>query len=507
MNWLKAIDLDQASKNVHQDFIGDWYRDPWGWPEIDFVCQTDPSILEKRADTSGVCRVANVDVPKEGFSPRPAIVMDPVDRLLYQGLVDRVSKSVTDGLEPWVYGWRLRRKDPKPGVVSRNSFEWEAQHSRLSSLVGKYKYGFKTDIVSCFASMPVSRVVEDMQRKASSSTAIVDRLGNMLEHWDAAPGRRGLPQRSAASALLANMYLMNLDEIVSAYNSDARQRKKGPRDLSTRWMDDLWVFGNREGRLRALQVDLQEAARGLGLELHAAKTGIYDGTALAKAALQSNHSAVDSALIGPDFAGNLVPLEELVDELLVSPETADRSSIHFACVRLRRHGMKAQASSLLEQAKRMPHAADHLSRLAKDLGLWTNYSDWYGKYVQSNWARFDWTKAQLATMFPSKAKVGRPVIDALATELVNKPELPLLAVCIQRLISWDRDTARDLIRDLAIVADHPLERRLLALGSLTLREPRQRVRDLLTAYSENQVTLQLVQGRSFRPFPVESDFR
>jgi hypothetical protein len=52
-----------------------------------------------------------------------------------------------------------------------------------------------------------------------------------------------------------------------------------------------------------------------------------------------------------------------------------------------------------------------------------------------------------------------------------------------------------------------LERRLLAFGSLGLREPRQKIRDLLGAYDENQVTLRLIESRSFQPIPVSSDFR
>lgn len=507
MDWSKALDFDLVYKNVRQDLIGDWYRDPWDWPELEFAAKSEKSILLDRAATSGVRRVANIDVPKEGFASRPAVVMDPVDRLLYQGLVDRVSKRVTTGLEPWVFGWRLRRKNPKPGVMARNDYEWDRQRFNLSRLVTLYKYGFKTDIVSCFASMPINRIVEDIEHRAPGPHAVADRLSDMLVQWDGAPDRSGLPQRNVASSLLANMYLMNLDEVVSEYNARSSRGKKLQKTLSTRWMDDLWVFGRNEGRLRRLQVDLQDRARSLGLELHAAKTGIYEGAALAEAALQTNHSAVEDGLFDLGSGIDLGPLEDLVDQLLEDPERADRTSIHFACVRLRQHSMKSRAADLLDEARRMPHAADHLSRLANDLGLWKSYMDWYPKYVKSDWARFDWSRAQLATMFPSKGKVSRGVIDALAAQMVSGPDLPLLAVCIQRLIRWEPDTARDLIRELTPDADHPLERRLLALGSLGLREPRQRVRDLLSAYDENQVTLRVIEDRGFRPIAVSSDFR
>jgi hypothetical protein len=506
MDWSKAINFELAFKNVRQDLVGDWYRDPWAWPEVRFVAESEPSILIDRAKATGVRRVANIDVPKEGFASRPAVVMDPVDRLLYQALVDRASKRLTDGIEPWVFGWRLRRSSVKPGVMARNDFEWERQRASLSRLVAENKFGLKTDIVSCFASMPIGRVIEDIEHRTSGQATLIDRLSDMLVQWDGAPGRRGLPQRNVASSLLANMYLMNLDEVVSEYNARSARSHKHRKILSTRWMDDLWVFGKNEGRLRRLQVDLQEAARNLGLELHAAKTGIHHGPMLAQVALQVNHSAVEDALLDFGDGVDLGPLEEMVDQILEEPEKADRTSIHFACVRLRQQGMKSRASAMLEAAKRMPHAADHLSRLARDLGLWKSLIDWYPKYLKTDWARFDWTSAQLATMFPSRASVDPLVIESLVAQLQANPDLPLFAVCIQRLTRWAPDTARDLIRELAREANHPLERRLLALGSLGLREPRQRIRDLLGAYEENSVTLRFIESRGFSAIPVSNDF-
>ncbi|MFS0884410.1 RNA-directed DNA polymerase [Aeromicrobium sp. 179-A 4D2 NHS] len=510
MDWSKALDVDVALKNVRQDLVGDWYRDPWGWPEIEYVATSAPAVLFDRAASSGVYRVANLDVPKEGFASRPAVVMEPVDRLLYQAVVDRVSVRLTKGMQPWVFGWRLRRRKPAPGLMARNDYEWANQRNALYRLVEKQAFDLKTDIVSCFASMPIHRVIEDIEHRVDGQHAVVGRLTGMLHGWDAAPGRRGLPQRNAASSLLANMYLMNLDEAVTDYNETTRRSTSSSRKLSTRWMDDLWVFGHDEGRLRRLQVDLQDKARNLGLELHAAKTGIHEGDELARQALQTAHSAVDSALNEPLFSNDspdTAPLRELVESLLEEPEAADRSSVHFACVRLRQKKMTAEAQLLLEQAERMPHVADHLSRLSNDLGLWKSYQTWYADYVKSDWARFSWSVAQLTTMFPSKSKVSDAVVTALVELMDDKPDLPVLAVGIQRLARWDSDTAKDLLRALESKSDHPLERRLLALGSLDLREPRHRIRDLLGAYPENQVTLRLIEDRGFKKLAAAKDFR
>jgi hypothetical protein len=505
VDWNKALNLDLALKNLRQDFIGDWYRDPWGWPEINYVEARATDLVGLRAEALGVRRVANIDVPKENFGMRPAIVMEPLDRLLYQALTDRLSKRLIGDLPNWVFGWRLRRKDPSAGVMARNDFEWAVQSSRLSLYVQVFDYGFKTDIVSCFASMPVELVSEEIERRAGHSPTAV-RLTDMLRGWEAAPGRRGLPQRSAASAVLGNMYLSVVDEVIDEYNASMLSKKKfaGLKSASTRWMDDIWVFGKDEGRLRRLQVDLQHAARDANLELNSAKTALLEGPDLAEEALRVNQSSIEDALIGdkPD----LEPLEALIDQIIEFPESTDRTLIHFAMVRMRSFKAAGRLADLVDVAPRMPHGSDHLARAFRAFGLWKDLDDWYVEHLNSDWGSFDWSSAQLCTMFPSSSSQSQKVVDALMAVLDRRPQLPMQAVALQRLIKWAPESLRDFIRSRADQWDHPLERRLLGLTSAALREPRRRTRALLGAYEENGLTLKAVADRDFKPLPVVSDF-
>ena len=77
MDWLNTLDIKKAIDNITYDQIGDWYRDPWGWPENDFILNGGKNYITDRANSSGARRVANIDVPKENFSFRPAVVLDP----------------------------------------------------------------------------------------------------------------------------------------------------------------------------------------------------------------------------------------------------------------------------------------------------------------------------------------------------------------------------------------------------------------------------------------------
>lgn len=86
-----AADLSAALRTVKHDLLHDWYRDPWGWPEIDFAVNERPDLLRSRLASDVVGTVAHIDVPKEGYSVRPAVVLDPVDRIAYQAVVGSVS--------------------------------------------------------------------------------------------------------------------------------------------------------------------------------------------------------------------------------------------------------------------------------------------------------------------------------------------------------------------------------------------------------------------------------
>lgn len=124
IDWLEVLDVSRALTNCHIDLIGDWYRDPWGWPEMDWAVRREPDLIVARLNASGVRGVAKIDVAKENFSVRPAIIMDPLDRVIYQALVDRLSLEFIGEMKGWVFGWRLPVQDPDRGRYANNSKQW-----------------------------------------------------------------------------------------------------------------------------------------------------------------------------------------------------------------------------------------------------------------------------------------------------------------------------------------------------------------------------------------------
>src|SRR5262249_24244003 len=160
-DWLNALDLERAVKNVELDMKGDWYRDPWGWPEPAWALKAKPELFQQRLSGSGVWRCQPIDVPKENFGSRPAMVMDPMDRVMYQALVDRISVELVGGQPAWAYGWRLVPGSPERGRYARNDFQWDNFTSQLNGLAGFFDCGLKTDVVSFFASVDLNVLADD----------------------------------------------------------------------------------------------------------------------------------------------------------------------------------------------------------------------------------------------------------------------------------------------------------------------------------------------------------
>ncbi|MCR6481434.1 RNA-directed DNA polymerase [Amycolatopsis sp. OK19-0408] len=464
--------------------------------------------LVRRLNASGACQVYSIDVPKENFGVRPAVVMEPLDRLMYQSLVDFQRFNLINDLDYWVYGWRLPRQDSHGKNYLTNKVEWAGYRVALSNLAEFSPVGLKTDVTSCFASIPMGGLVKDLRRHGVAGDAL-ERLIDLLVELDQTPGRSGLMQRSKSSSVLANMYLRRLDKPLHEYYE--KLPKRGfKRALSgrggvVRWMDDIWVFGLDEATLRGVQVELEGVAHGAKLELNMGKTVVKANEDLVAAVRKIQHSAVDDALDSDPT--DWQPLEELLDGIIDDPTQADRTTIRFALHRMRTHEISSRRDRLTSAVSMMPHAADHVARAYRHLGWWRSMREWYLEYKKGPWAHFEWSVARLGAMFPTQARISLRMRTAFAETLHERPSLPLMALTAQRLAFWDPDLAREVIYELLPRVDHPHERRILALSLLRTGDERRLIRRSLSDFEENALTLRMIEKNRFDPFAVSPDFR
>ncbi|MBB5959628.1 hypothetical protein FHS29_006249 [Saccharothrix tamanrassetensis] len=504
VDWLRALDIEKATANVRHEFTGDWHRDPWGWPELGFLLGKKQDLFVENCKAVRSRQVSLIDVPKENWGSRPAVVLDPLDRITYQALIDRLSVDLIGKLSPSSFGWRLHAVEPKNGVFSRNKTQWNLYRAHLSSLAGVYPVALKTDIVSCFASIPVQMLADQIEEQ-SSSGAVSKRLVSMLEGFSEIPDRSGIPQRSTASSALANMFLSALDDVLHVY------AKPLPRVISSkvryesfaRWMDDIWLFVKDPGIARQAQIDLQQVAQTLGLNLNSAKTDVLEGSDVAKEAREVEHSAVDGAL----FVGKSKPLEELIENVLDSPEKASRTALKFMSKRMRDHRINYRVQDLLSSANRMPHGADVLAPLFKENFHAGDLQDWYLEYVNSPWAAFQWSIAQYGRMFSSGRKPQKRTRDFFARMASDaNSSLPQLALSCQRLSAWDPIELRAIARSSMRNISTPHSVRVMALAALGAGEKRATIRKWLGQIQENDATLKMLEVTDFRALKVIASY-
>jgi Reverse transcriptase (RNA-dependent DNA polymerase) len=373
------------------------------------------------------------------------------------------------------------------------------------SLAGFHNVALVTDLVSFFASIPVPQVQEAIQDR-TSGTRVVKRLCDFLEGFAQTPNRSGLPQRSTASAVIANMYLAPLDDVLKHHAKSMPRlfKSRVTHHSFARWMDDMWLFGGDPAAARRAQMEIQASAQTLGLNLNFAKTSVLEGDDVEKQALEVEHSAVDDAIDGRSDFG---PLEALIDRLLENPEKAGRTSVKFATKRMRDNNQTYRAADILQAAKRMPHVADALSRLFREQFRRTDLQDWYLEYAVSDWATHQWCVAYYGRMFPSGRAPKKALREFFAERVRDaNTELTLLSVAAQRLAAWDPAEARTAANDAYRRAATPHARRVLALTALSAGETRTKVRKWLAADLENQPTLKMLEDYGWAGPKVQTDF-
>jgi len=439
------------------------------------------------------------------------VVLDILDRLTYQALVDRLSPDLIGGMARSAFGWRLAPDDRERGKYSHNNLQWAAYRNHLALCAAFATAALRTDLVAFFSSIPLDMAHSAIDDGAPKG-AVTRRLHSLLSGFDNIPERSGLPQRSTASAVLANMILSPMDDVLDFYSTDlptlallGRGRSERFRRRSNaRWMDDMWLFGSEVSRMRRAQTDLQRTALSLGLNINSGKTAVFEGPAVAQEALQIEHSAVDDAL---DSRNDNRPLEELVDRLLASPESAGRTSLKFAVKRMRDHTVRYRLQEFTVVAKQMPHAADILAPLFKETFATGGLQDWFLDYASSDWASFDWSVSHYVRMFPSSRPPRKPMREYVA-KIVADPgsPLPLAAVAAQRLAAWDKSVARSAIRATLSRTSHPQLRRVLVLAALEAGETSLQIRKWLRQEPENALTLEMLEQFNFAPPKIGANY-
>lgn len=514
-----GLDLAHGVQLWRQEIYGDWHRDPWDWPELAWTERRHSTFplgefVERkplRLRTSPAFHL--IDIPKDLLGSRPAVVQDPLSRLLYLSGVATIGPVIHNGLPNFVHGWRFRgNKNPES-----NGAEWASYLEQVRSGSGQPE-GLRSDITSFFASVPIERLTDELFG-ACGDLAPIHLVDAILKEHMKLQTRSGLPQRSFGSAILANFYLKPLDDLLSRFVA------RGKAPTAMRWMDDITLFG-REESLYSAHIELQGKMRSLRLEANASKSDLgQSGDIIRAVDLEAETPfkirrepepgpASGSFIIIPNF-DDLDKLNEMEDDVLQNPRISGRTRVRAILKTLRDAQIYTFQSKWRGVAKYLPHAADHVGRYLRDAAAWGEVNDegmrfgdlneWLEDALDGEWSALDWVKAQLALSVPADLARSN-LLDKMEEWLEHGSNVQLVGVAAQRLAQKRPGVCREIVNSRADSTYDPALLRVLCLATLSAKGSKTTARNLVDRDDSNQLLRLVLDERNWQAQSVPEDF-
>lgn len=206
------------------------------------------------------------DIPKRSGLSRPGAILLPVDRLVYQLLVDTVSVQAEAQLDrSRVFSHVLLSNDPEFRMFRLADECWQDMRSALESRCqdSKLRYVVKADVASFFERIYQHNLINLLHSSGCDSRAV-----NLLEKILLAfteNDSHGILQGVFPSDFLGNFYLASLDDGLKVQDVP-----------SIRYVDDLYLFYTSLLDAKKGLFNLCRILRDEGLSLNESKTDIFE---------------------------------------------------------------------------------------------------------------------------------------------------------------------------------------------------------------------------------------
>lgn len=317
---------------------------------LDDIALFWPTLSEeiRRDIINGDTRIRSVeiiDLPKDPVSVRPLVRFSLRDRILYDSLVFALASQIDRQIFGSVYSYRWKRF----GFSFRNPIDmWLDMQRSASRYLWKRpgSYAAKTDVTSFYESIHLETLTDDLEA-ATGETDWVAKLRVYLDSFQSFHSAWGIPQGSEASGILANLYLLPVDELL---------RRRGVKSL--RYSDDIYLFGSDFWHLRDIILEINDVFRSRRLSMATQKTVIMDHLKALKYFSDVEKDAIEYGIeIGDPGRVDLV--RKYFDSVLESGATSMRD-LRFAINRLKRINDDYALTWVLENCSRYPHMSKEL---------------------------------------------------------------------------------------------------------------------------------------------------
>ncbi|MFD4508038.1 RNA-directed DNA polymerase [Streptomyces sp. NPDC058457] len=227
------------------------------WPDV-----RKNIVSALRSGKVGPDYVEVLDLPKNAVAVRPIARLSAHDRLIYDTLVFSIAELVESQLHDSVYSARWG-EDGKSFWSPVNS--WVSMQKKGVEMISKTPFQLaRTDVVSFYEHIDIDTLAIDIQ-STGASPGIAERLITYLRMFQSSSHAWGVPQGPDSSAILANLYLLPVDEFVHRSNFKY-----------LRYSDDMMIFDTEMEALRNALLEVNAILRSRRLSMSMTKTSIYD---------------------------------------------------------------------------------------------------------------------------------------------------------------------------------------------------------------------------------------
>jgi len=204
-----------------------------------------------------------IAVPKPHGFMRPGTILSPIDRLIYQAVVDVLAPHVEKQLDRARTLSHILDQDDDTGDMFVSDHEsWSRLQKRIQEMAASGGYFVKADIANYFERIPQHALINLL-----SAIPNIPPITNLLEEMLLAFRERdsvGIVQQMYPSDVLGNYFLSDLD---------AHLDIKGIP--SARYVDDLYLHFPTERAAYAGLADLIARLRKSQLHLNESKSGVH----------------------------------------------------------------------------------------------------------------------------------------------------------------------------------------------------------------------------------------
>lgn len=205
-----------------------------------------------------------IEVLKKSGLTRPGSILTPIDRFIYQALVDAIAPVAEKQIDrSKIFSNVLLNPDPNYLMFEQDHICWKRMQQSIKDICKdkSLSYAIKTDVASYFESLYQHNLI-NLLHSSGCSSEIVNLLDKVLLAWMEKKSH-GILQGMFPSDFLGNFYLLFLDSDLSI--------KEVPH---IRYVDDLYIFYSDPESAQKGLVDLCGTLRQEGLHLNESKTKI-----------------------------------------------------------------------------------------------------------------------------------------------------------------------------------------------------------------------------------------